>query len=298
MNKIQRAVLFAAKKHATQLRKGTNVPYIVHPIGVMESLMFAEASENAIVAGILHDTLEDTNTTYEELVKNFGTRIANIVRACSETDKSQPWQNRKNATIRALRKCDDMDVLAVVFADKLHNLSSIYRDWQRISDDVWKRFNRGRDSQMWYYGEICKIARKRYETVDGPARTMMCEYWHEYDSFVHAMERWTRLCGCGDDREYTPEEEAYHHLMAMEYAEEIRKECPTLPLTPLEEYREYSKQLVSAEIGSATENKIAVKMQQLKAKFSESDWDTLIYSSPVFMRPMINEQKKKYMQQH
>ena len=295
MNTIQRAVLFAAKKHASQLRKGTNTPYIVHPLGVMESLMFADASENAIVAGILHDTLEDTNTTYEELVKNFGARVADIVVGASESDKSQPWQIRKEHTITALRRCNDMDVLAVVFADKLNNISSIYRDWQHIGDDVWKRFNCDCDSQMWYYGEICKIARERHESVSEPARTMMREYWYEYDSFVHAMERWARLNGCGDDREYTPEEEAYFSIMAIEHAAEIRKECPTLPLTPLEEYMKYSKQLGDEKTSDTDANKIAIKMQQLKAKFTEHDWDTLIYSSPVFMRAMISAQKNKFL---
>lgn len=295
MNKIQRAVLFAAKKHSTQVRKGTIIPYLVHPLGVMESLMFAGASENAIVAGILHDTLEDTNTTYAELVNNFGERVADIVVGASESDKSLSWTERKKHTIAALRECDDMDVLAVVFADKLHNISSLYRDWQRVGDDVWKRFNRGCDSQMWYYGEICKIARERYETVAIPARTMMCEYWHEYDLFVRAMERWARLNGCGDDRDYTPEEEAYFSMMAIEHASEIRKKYPTLPLTPMEEYIDYSKRLADEKITATESNKIAVKMQQLRAKFSAKDWDTLIYSSPVFMRPMISAQKKKYL---
>ena len=207
MKKLQRAVLFAAKKHQNQLRKGTNIPYIVHPIGVMEMLIHAGASNDAIVAGVLHDTIEDTNTTYDELVKNFGKRVADIVRACSESDKSLPWETRKKTTIDALRKCKDYDILAVAFADKANNIASTTHDYSKYHDSIWSRFKRGQEAQMWYYGELCKIAKERYEQVNLPLRTLMCNYWWEHDNFIRTQERWARLCGCGDDREYTPEKE-------------------------------------------------------------------------------------------
>jgi len=204
MNKIQRAVLFATEKHKTQLRKGTNIPYIVHPIGVMEILMHAGASNYAIVAGILHDTLEDTDTTYEELRKAFGKRIADIVHACSETDKSQPWERRKIAALDALSKCRDKDVLAVIFADKTHNLQSIHRDWIEQDGEIWHRFKAGEYQQMWYYGEICEIAKKKAKTADPKIRSILFEYWWEYDKFckhrVDIMTNFGRMCA-GIDRE-------------------------------------------------------------------------------------------------
>ena len=294
MSMIPQAVLFAAEKHKEQLRKGTDIPYIVHPLGVMEMLIRAGASRDAVVAGILHDTLEDTDTTYEELVEKFGKRVADIVRACSESDKSLPWKKRKEHTIAMLRKCRDKDVLAVIFADKTHNLQSIDLDWQKDKDDVWNRFKHGQDSQMWYYGEICQIARDRYENENVPLKTLMCNYWWEYDSFERELNRWARVWGCGEDREYTPEEEARCVLNAEKMIKELRKTDPFVPKTLLEQYHELAKQRC-AHLLSAKDDKIIAKMKKIEARFSNSEWYALIYSSPVFMRPMINEQRKKYI---
>ncbi len=302
MNKIQRAVLFAAKKHATQVRKGTNTPYIVHPLGVMETLIHAGASENAIVAGILHDTLEDTNTTYAELAKNFGNRVADIVRACSETDKSQSWLERKKHTIAALRKCQDTDVQAVIFADKTYNLQSIHRDWLD-SDAVWMRFNADPGSQMWYYGEICKIARKRAnEPCDNALKILMLNYWWEHDKFCEQMEEQAEhkigsMCAGIEREDFEPiyydcdGTTSWERAMGVkELGQRIKPKGKSL----LEQYYELALEGGSLGLSGKKDRKNTEKMQKLKAQFTEQDWDKLIHSSPVFMRPMISAQKKKY----
>lgn len=303
MNKIQRAVLFAAEKHQTQLRKGTNVPYIVHPIGVMEILMRANASENAIVAGILHDTIEDTNTTYEELRKTFGKRVADIVRAASEPDKSLPWETRKKNAIAALRKCRDEDILAVIFADKTHNLQSIHHDWLQIDDDVWDRFKHGEYDQLWYYGEICKIAKRKVKTVSPKLRTILFEYWWEFDKFtkhrIEIMTDFDRMCAGIEREDWDPwyDDEflgttPWERLAGItEKANEVIK-TPTL----LDQYHELAKKLCNAKISARNVDKIVEQMKEIKSRFTERDWQKLIKSSPVFMRPMINEQRKKYLQ--
>ncbi len=303
MNKIQRAVLFAAEKHKTQLRKGTNIPYIVHPIGVMEILMRVGASNDAIVAGILHDTIEDTNTTYDELRKTFGKRVADIVMAASESDKSLPWETRKKNAIAALRKCRDEDILAVIFADKTHNLQSIHHDWLLEHERVWNRFKHGEYDQLWYYGQICKIAQKKYKTVSPKLRTIMFEYWWEYDKFnkhlIDIMTDFGRMCAGIDREDWDPwyDDEflgttPWERLVGTtEKANEVIKK-PTL----LEQYHELAKQR-GKDISSATNNEIVAKMKEIESKFTESDWNKLIKSSPVFMRPMINEQRKKYLKQ-
>ena len=293
MNKIQKAVLFAAEKHKLQTRKGTDVPYIVHPLGVMEMLMNAGASTDAIIAGILHDTIEDTDTTYDELRKEFGKRVADIVLACSEPDKSLPWAERKEHTIAALRKCRDKDVLAVIFADKAHNLQSLSHDYGIHCDLVWDRFNRGQEGQMWYYGEICEIAKARYKYQDLPLKSLMCEYWYQYDTLKKAVARWARLNGNGDERDYTPEEEAYFDIMAIDFIKQARKQGENTPVSPLEEYLDLSKKIFTGIKG----DKISARIQQLKLEFTEYDWDTVIYSSPTFMRSMMIKQKKKYLKQ-
>ncbi len=147
---IDFAIEFAAKAHRNQVRKGADIPYIVHPYAVGLLLLGAGCSEEVVVAGILHDTVEDTPITLEEIRKNFGEKVASIVEGCSEPDKSLPWEARKRHTIEFLRTAP-LEVRMVACADKLHNLRTIAAEYQKIGDAVWKRFNRGRKEQEWYY---------------------------------------------------------------------------------------------------------------------------------------------------
>ena len=147
---IDFAIEFAAKAHRNQVRKGTDIPYIAHPYAVGLLLLRAGCSEEVVVAGILHDTVEDTSMTLEDIRKNFGDKIAAVVKGCSEPDKSLAWEARKQHTIEFLRTAP-LEVRMVVCADKLHNLRTIAVEHQKIGDEVWKRFNRGRKEQEWYY---------------------------------------------------------------------------------------------------------------------------------------------------
>lgn len=146
---IRDAIIFATKKHNGQYRKGTDIPYIVHPIEVMQILMDNKCSIESIIGGILHDTLEDTKTDYEEIEKAFGTEVANLVLAESE-HKAKPWRMRKQDTINAL-KHESIKAKEVCCADKLSNLSSIFFDLQVIGDEVWKKFKADKSQIMWYY---------------------------------------------------------------------------------------------------------------------------------------------------
>lgn len=162
MELIEKAIIFAAKAHANQVRKGTDIPYITHPYAVGMLLQKAKCSEEVIAAGILHDTLEDTNTTYEDLVDTFGVRIANLVAAASENDKSLPWEARKQLTIEMLKNAS-IEEIQVAVADKLHNLRAIRADYSLFGEKLWERFNRGKREQHWYYAGFVKAlsARKK-----------------------------------------------------------------------------------------------------------------------------------------
>nr|WP_316046713.1 HD domain-containing protein [Planococcus glaciei] len=98
-NLIELAIGFAAFKHTGQVRKGTSIPYISHPFAVGMMLQQAGESEEVIAAGILHDTLEDTATTEEEIRTVFGEQVLLLVKAASEPDKSRPWEDRKRHTV-------------------------------------------------------------------------------------------------------------------------------------------------------------------------------------------------------
>ena len=150
--KIHNAIIFATVKHRNQKRKGSDVPYIVHPMEVMQILTENDLSEDVIVAGILHDTLEDTDTTEQEIEQNFGKKILELVKAESE-DKSKGWHERKQTTIDSI-KTDTLEAKQVCCADKLSNMRSIYVDLQNMGEDIWKIFKAPKDQVAWYYRSL------------------------------------------------------------------------------------------------------------------------------------------------
>ncbi len=152
---VESALIFAARAHRHQVRKATDVPYIVHPVGVMLILQQAgEADPEVLAAGVLHDTLEDAGVSAGVLAHQFGQRVADIVVGCSEPDhKTAGWETRKQHTIAYLRSAP-RDIQLVVAADKLHNLWSMAADYAELGERLWRRFNRGRPEIEWYYRSI------------------------------------------------------------------------------------------------------------------------------------------------
>jgi len=147
---LDAAIELAVRAHANQFRNNTDIPYIVHPIAVAMDLCRRKYAEELVIAGILHDTVEDSDVTLAEIRDKFGERVAAIVDGCSESDKSVPWEERKQHTLVYL-KTAPLDVRIVACADKLHNISTIIHDHKTIGAAVWKRFKRGREQQEWYY---------------------------------------------------------------------------------------------------------------------------------------------------
>lgn len=153
--KIHNAIIFATLKHQNQKRKGTNIPYIVHPMEVMQILTSIGCNDDVIIAGILHDTLEDTETTPEEIKENFGQKVLEIVQTESE-DKSKTWKERKERTVNELKEASEETKL-VCFADKLSNIRSMYADYIEVGDKLWERFNADKESIKWYYESILEV---------------------------------------------------------------------------------------------------------------------------------------------
>lgn len=148
-NHIEKAIEVAAEAHQGQYRKGTRTPYITHPYAVGLILMEAGCGESVIIAGILHDTVEDTDLTLEFIQEHFGEQVADIVDGCSE-NKALRWRARKTERIEAL-KTASMEVCLVTCADKLHNLRTMISEYDVIGDAVWDRFHGGVEAQAWYY---------------------------------------------------------------------------------------------------------------------------------------------------
>lgn len=152
MDKLTQAVIFAAQRHAGQLRKGTQSPYIVHPLEVMSILLAMGADTELLIAGVLHDTVEDTDTTVEEIEKLFGSRVARLVAGHSD-DKSLSWEERKAAAVEHLRH-GDRDMKMMVMADKVSNLRSMYRDYHSgAGEGLWERFYASKEQISRYYSD-------------------------------------------------------------------------------------------------------------------------------------------------
>ncbi len=171
---IDSALAFAARAHAHQKRKSTDVPYIVHPVGVMLILLeCGETDPELLAAALLHDTVEDTGITLTELRGQFGGRVTEIVEGCSEPDKSDTWEHRKEHTVHYL-KTAPRAVQLVAAADKLHNLRSMVNDYNDIGEALWTRFKRGRAETAWYYRAVTESLRMG-ELHDHPLLVQLAE---------------------------------------------------------------------------------------------------------------------------
>ncbi len=157
---VNKAVVFAIRAHGAQLRKGTDIPYVSHPLSVGLILARNGASEDMVAAGILHDCLEDTAVTFDELRNEFNADIAGLVRGCSEPDRKDTWKNRKTHKIEHLKTAPD-EVCVISCADKLHNLLSIINDYKAQGENVWKRFNADKNDQVWYYSSLAEVLKRR-----------------------------------------------------------------------------------------------------------------------------------------
>ena len=153
---IFKAIEFSTKAHTGLYRKGTKIPYITHPLNVAQMLIEYECPESVVTAGILHDTLEDTQATVDDIRDAFGYEVADLVNAVSEPNKSDTWENRKAHTIKHLKTASP-EVLMISLADKMDNIKKIREDYEKIGNKVWERFNRPKEKQKWYYETLADV---------------------------------------------------------------------------------------------------------------------------------------------
>lgn len=148
---VNKAREFATKAHEGQFRKGTNKPYIVHPIEVGDIVSSMTQDAEIISAALLHDTIEDCEHVSRTLLaQEFSERVANIVAQESE-DKSKTWMERKRATIEHIKNAPH-EVKLICLADKLSNMRDIDRDYPVLGDELWNRFRmKDKDTIGWYY---------------------------------------------------------------------------------------------------------------------------------------------------
>jgi (p)ppGpp synthase/HD superfamily hydrolase len=158
------ALALAARAHRDQLRKGTDLPYIAHPVHVSILLIRHGFSEDLAIAGLLHDVVEDTDTSLDLIATEFGADVARLVEAVSETKSAGgaelPWEQRKAEKLAHLQAAGP-DVAALKAADAIHNLRSIIADLQYDGPAVWGRFKRGPEPTLGYYYAILDPVREK-----------------------------------------------------------------------------------------------------------------------------------------
>jgi (p)ppGpp synthase/HD superfamily hydrolase len=164
--RFDEALLFAARLHKDQVRKGSEVPYVTHLLAVAALVGENGGDEEQVIAGLLHDAVEDQGglPTLEEIRLRFGEGVAGIVAGCTdaETIPKPPWRERKEAYLAHLRHAPAR-VRLVSSADKLHNARAIVADLRRLGEGLWPRFNGGREGTLWYYEGLLEAFRDGWD---------------------------------------------------------------------------------------------------------------------------------------
>ena len=161
--RFEKAFSFAAALHASQKRKGTGIPYLAHLMSVCALVLEQGGDEDQAIAALLHDAVEDQGgrPTLQKIRRRFGEKVAHLVEACTDADTvpKPPWQPRKEAYLRHLASASP-EVLPIILADKIHNARAILRDHRELGDELWQRFNGGKEGTLWYYGALAATFQK------------------------------------------------------------------------------------------------------------------------------------------
>lgn len=176
---LYKAYAYAAAAHKGQCRKGTDIPYFTHIITTMNYAMELTEDIEVLQAAILHDTIEDTWVTADDLRREFGDRVAELVEAETENKRhdlpaAETWEIRKRETIEHLKN-RSFDVKAIVLADKTANLESLAREQQFRGQAIWMKFNQtDKKKQEWYFRSI----REQLTEFDGTS------VMRQYDAYM------------------------------------------------------------------------------------------------------------------
>lgn len=159
----EEAIIYATIMHQGKVRKFEDRPYIFHPLEVAQILSTLTDDEEVITAGILHDIVEDTAGTVDEIEKRFGKRVADLVGTDSENDyageaRSATWKKRKEETLESLKRSTDIGVKMLWLADKLANIRSLAGMYSELGDEMWQKFNQSDpEMQCWYYKSVAQM---------------------------------------------------------------------------------------------------------------------------------------------
>ena len=158
---VIKAFAYAYRAHKHSTRKGSSIPYIIHPLSVATILIRHHASDELVAAAFLHDVVEDENVSLHEIENKFGRKMRNLVEAVSEPkvlthnnlDRRKTWKKRKQHTIDSLCKASG-DIKLLTCADKLSSINDMIKDYDTKGEELWKVFNAPKEEQEWYYRSL------------------------------------------------------------------------------------------------------------------------------------------------
>jgi len=173
---VEKATVLAIRAHSGQMRKDAPTPYITHPIRVALLLARYGFSDTVIAAGLLHDVVEDTSVSLEEINGEFGDEIAKLVESVSHDD-TLSWEEKKKKYIETLRGASD-NAKAIATADKIANAESLLAAYAREGSAVWSHFNAGREKKLWFEESVLAMLQEK----------MPCPMVEEYARLVVALQ--------------------------------------------------------------------------------------------------------------
>jgi GTP pyrophosphokinase len=178
--RIAQALSLAVEAHAGQMRKGTTIPYISHPLAVASIALEYGADEDQAIAALLHDAIEDGGEEFARLIEGqFGQRVLALVEGCTDgipdaTGQKADWHTRKRSYLNHLSTAHE-DVLLISAADKLHNARSIVSDLKSVGQIVFERFSTKKDGTLWYYQSLAGIFETREVPIAKPLKEAVDE---------------------------------------------------------------------------------------------------------------------------
>lgn len=167
---LDRAIVFAVRAHAGTERRGKGFPYIVHPMEAVEIVATMTNDQELLAAAVLHDTVEDTDTTIEQIRAEFGDRVASFVAAESDEphqsrDSIENWRKRKQAAMDRLASAS-RDAKMVALGDKLSNMRAIARDYAEQGDRLWDLFHaKDPKDHEWHYRGLADALSELSDTL-------------------------------------------------------------------------------------------------------------------------------------
>lgn len=183
MELVSRAAVFAVQAHDGMRRKKLDIPYILHPMEAAAIVGSLTTDQETIAAAVLHDVVEDTPVTIEQVAAQFGARVAELVATETEDKRKQippeqSWRLRKEEAIALLRRTTDLHVKMIFLGDKLANMRAIYQQWVQEGDAMWQGFHQTDPAQHgWYYRTIAENVREFEDSLA----------WKEYDGLIRIV---------------------------------------------------------------------------------------------------------------